>query len=247
MPPTGRVDNFLHRSRLGEPPPTEWKRQLRLEWFSQNGHVSLQLIDPELAIVTEVDGDERLEPMPEPDPPPFDTNQPPDTAGPDIIQVRRNDAGDLEISRGGEDTPEEEDSGVFLPDLDQATAGFRQGREETLAGVDPEDPLADAILMDRLFDQGKRGMNLGEVLCRMPDAASLSEERAINLLKLLIGRLALFHVAYHICEHLDPREAYRILVEELASEGEVQPELRGRTVIENPHPVRRPIPRNQHS
>ncbi|MBI2432170.1 MAG: hypothetical protein HYV26_04810, partial [Candidatus Hydrogenedentes bacterium] len=37
------VEEYLDRSRLGEPPPTAWKRRLYLEWFGQNGRVVTEL------------------------------------------------------------------------------------------------------------------------------------------------------------------------------------------------------------
>lgn len=39
---------FYQRSRLGEPPPTVVKPALYLEWYSQNGRVVLELVDPEI-------------------------------------------------------------------------------------------------------------------------------------------------------------------------------------------------------
>lgn len=30
---------FMRRAELGEPPPTEWKNRLYLEWYGQNGRV----------------------------------------------------------------------------------------------------------------------------------------------------------------------------------------------------------------
>jgi hypothetical protein len=37
------VEEYYRRCQLGDPPPTEWKRCLYLEWFSQNGRVVLEL------------------------------------------------------------------------------------------------------------------------------------------------------------------------------------------------------------
>ena len=46
---------FYIRSKLGEPPPTEWKRCLYLEWYSQNGRVVMELADPVLEFVDSED------------------------------------------------------------------------------------------------------------------------------------------------------------------------------------------------
>ncbi|MCL4695346.1 MAG: hypothetical protein KJ060_22880, partial [Candidatus Hydrogenedentes bacterium] len=40
------MEEFLQRSRLGEPPPTVWRRRLYLEWYSQNGRVVIEMADP---------------------------------------------------------------------------------------------------------------------------------------------------------------------------------------------------------
>tara|TARA_R110001592_G_scaffold147460_1_gene371932 strand:+ start:160 stop:717 length:558 start_codon:yes stop_codon:yes gene_type:complete len=37
------VDEFVKRSSLGEPPPTEWRNHFLLEWFGQNGRVTVEI------------------------------------------------------------------------------------------------------------------------------------------------------------------------------------------------------------
>ncbi len=39
------------RCKLDEPPPFEWKKCLYLEWYSQNGRVVLELLEPEIEFV----------------------------------------------------------------------------------------------------------------------------------------------------------------------------------------------------
>lgn len=45
------VGEFYLRSKLGEPLPTVIKKSLYLEWYSQNGRVVLELVDPEMEFV----------------------------------------------------------------------------------------------------------------------------------------------------------------------------------------------------
>ncbi len=65
-----------------------------------------------------------------------------------------------------------------------------------------------------------------EVVGMVPGPESLSQEEAETLLGTLVGRLALYRVAYDVCEHCTPRDAYRILVEHSAHECYIHPELR---------------------
>ncbi len=37
------TEEFITRARLGEPPPTTWKRHFYMEWYSQNGRVVIEL------------------------------------------------------------------------------------------------------------------------------------------------------------------------------------------------------------
>jgi hypothetical protein len=51
--PDCSIEELLLRCKLGEPPPTPWKPCLTIEWFSQNGRVLVELVDPEIEFVNE--------------------------------------------------------------------------------------------------------------------------------------------------------------------------------------------------
>jgi hypothetical protein len=55
------VVEFARRSRLDEPPPVTFRPALYLEWFSQNGRVVVELVDPEIETLAEG-------PLPSPEP-----------------------------------------------------------------------------------------------------------------------------------------------------------------------------------
>jgi hypothetical protein len=48
------AEELYHRAKLGELPPFEIKPTLYLEWYSQNGRVVLELVDPEIEVVERI-------------------------------------------------------------------------------------------------------------------------------------------------------------------------------------------------
>ncbi len=48
-------EEFIRRSKLGEPPPTRWEDCLYLEWFSQNGRVVIELLFSKVRFLTETE------------------------------------------------------------------------------------------------------------------------------------------------------------------------------------------------
>ncbi len=101
----------LHiRCQLDEPPPMQWKRCLYLEWFSQNGRVVVELVDPIIEFVefSPLEGIETDDPTGKaesdgarpdgarPDEP-IDQQNPAAETGLGITSIRVDDDGDVEI------------------------------------------------------------------------------------------------------------------------------------------------------
>ena len=94
-------EEFYRRVKLDEPPPTQWKRCLYLEWFSQNGRVVLELPDPVLEFVERVDWSQGQNSVEEDAPDQCDADfldSVPPESGLGITEIRINEEGRPEIT-----------------------------------------------------------------------------------------------------------------------------------------------------
>jgi hypothetical protein len=227
------------RCTLGEPPPIEWKRCLYLEWFSQNGRVVVELPDPVIEFVEEEESRESDKSSPA-------GSNGCSAAGTDAISAADPSAGDDEPQQteyldaevqdeepgfDGELDAEDEDPYDLFPGdlLEQFETEARQvdrcldGREET------SQAMYEMELMDNLIESGP-GVPLEEIFdgpLKLPRPDQVRDEgEAESALKTLLAQLALFGIALDVCRHYTPREAYRLLVEEICPEQTAYPELR---------------------
>lgn len=211
-------EEFMARARLGEPPPTTWKNRLYLEWYGPNGRTVVELAGPMVEVCTrEADDDDEL------------------------------DTGDWEPLPNGEPMPESE-RGDDVEDDFQITAVNAAGEMETITGTDfrlgetgdfervlgweqGEDPFAEGAYADEEFlaEPSPPDRHTGEpggrpwlkALCgtdTLPRPDELDETAVEVQLKTLLGRLALFGVALHVCDHCTPRDAYRLLLNKILPE-----------------------------
>ena len=108
------LDDFLEARERGETPPEEQRQSVYLEWYSQNGRVVLELLDPKI----EFEGDYRDLADPEPEPVP----SPEDVGPPEITTVIRNDDGTFDVTRESGDLSETTDDAdpfaLFPPNLE---------------------------------------------------------------------------------------------------------------------------------
>lgn len=202
---------------------------LHLEWFSQNGHVVLQVVDPELEWVENDDEDERDDGAGEP-------AESTDESG-ESFDVGIGLPGDDEddpyglFPPGLDDELADEDEAATLadeipPDLDSATP---RSWDEVIPGIDEEtkrmyedwDEVTHGthdVPLREIFDPPIK-LYTAEQLAELDDATVEAE------LKELLKRLALLGVALCICEHYTPQMAYRYLAEEILPEYGVHPRL----------------------
>jgi hypothetical protein len=221
------VSEYLARLRLGEKPPTTWKRALYLEWFSRNGRVVVELEDPLL----EYQDGETWKPLPCPVPmPERDPDDPPGNPASGLEVIAFDAEGhtkrivpetDEEASRDG--LPEWMPAGLQKM-LDARAADV----DRRITGEDEDDDsfLAELELMDDLMESGSPdppASLLGRRRLPRPDA--VSEKQAESLVKGLLLELALWGLAVHACPHSTARQLYRILVEHVLFEEGVHPEL----------------------
>ncbi len=198
---------YLRRCKLGEPPPTPWKRRLYLEWYGQNGRVAVEMAGPLV--------DERVrEPEGEDDeggweelmnlalPPDLDAGE--RDKEPRITVVDRHELDD---------------------DLEaEMSAAYEEG-----ARILEENPIYDCELIDECIEN-----NEGEPIASfvpgaeaLPPADSLDDEEVEAALKGLLGRLAMLGVALDVCEHFTPRDCYRLLCDEILPQTTIYEELIG--------------------
>ncbi len=203
------VEEFLKRSKLGEPPPTTWARRLYLEWYGPNGRVVIEMADPVVEVCTRApennDDEGEWEPLPNRAPHP-DSDQYVAEAGPGIVVVGP-----------GLESPIASDDVDALP-----------GAEEN-AARDEEDPLYACRLIDDCIDNAVEVplASLIGGIDELPPADALEESALEPLLKQILARMALAGAALHVCEHYSLRDCYRLLRDELLVEPSAFGELVG--------------------
>jgi len=242
---------LAQRLRLGEPPPMQWKRCLYLEWFSQNGRVVLEVPDP---LIDFRDEDELLdilpsvELLPEDDAPLMVDTDEFDELDSETERFTES-VQDIEETWTPEDVAD-------LPDDPETLSDDARFDEEAVEGDDPyglfpaelqnwldaESERVDRVidpdggsqsqreleLMDELLasGEGEPISGLFETPIKLPSPDQLGDDEVEGALKTLLAELALYGIALDICEHFTPRDAYRLLVEEICRTQTAYPELR---------------------
>lgn len=227
------------RHKLDEPPPMEWKRCLYLEWFSQNGRVVVELADPVIELVefTGLEGGSGSESTPAS--PAEQDHGPP--AAPGITSMGIDGEGDAEIHDESpelaqqEEEADEDDDDPFQLIPDELQRQFEADAQQTDLKLqfecDDEDKprcIREMELMDDLIENSP-GVPLdmifdGPLKLHPPD--QLGDQEAEQALKLVLAELALFGISLDVCEHFTPRDAYRLLLDEICPEERAYPELR---------------------
>ncbi len=227
------VEEFLIRSKLDEQPPTEWKRCLYLEWYSQNGRVVLELVDP---IIEFLDEQPDITPAVENDDLQDDSFESGDSesflTSPQITAIEIDDDGNAhvyDVSSGldeiDDDDRDDDPFGLFPADLDKTI-----GASSLVADWQPE-PDEETLELwaewDEIFDGTKDVpiCTLFDPPLKLAPADRLDDEQVQIALKVLLGRLALHGIALGMCEHATPRTAYCFLVEDILSHEAAHPNL----------------------
>lgn len=214
-----------------ETPAPEESRCLYLEWFSQNGRVLIELLDPVIELLEYQEGDGTAEGNGAPETPPA-AGQPFD-ATEDLLESALDDgeeAGDAEGEEEYDDEEGQDDPFALFPrDLQLQFDMEARATDWNLQDDDEKPPmLRELELMDHLIETSS-GVPLsdlfeGPLQCPLPD--QLQDGEVEEALKVLLAQLALYGVALEICPHFTPREAYRLLLEQICPEERAYPELR---------------------
>lgn len=236
---------------------------LYLEWYSQNGRVVAEIVDPAIEYVdaqqTERDEPPEFEPMG-------------DGLDSSIAETyldlegRAIDDADLEDELAGHDGAEMEDDsdaddpyGLFAPDLDQSLADALKSPDAPLGGEADElydedggpptprswdevipglDPAIKAMYeqWDEIFE-GKKDepvSYLFDTPLRLPPPDRVSTDReAQPLVVAILAKLALLSVAVDVCEHFSPLQTYRLLMTEILPTAKVHPNLAASRMIQH--------------
>jgi hypothetical protein len=234
------------------------KRCLQLEWFSQNGQVLIELVDPQLEMVEFNDLDVNPAGPPRPradtddelfdgDPTYSDPQEDPLDPGDEVLDAIpwEDDEEEEEPAWLGEDTDEEDPYELLPEDLKQQfdDAACKTDRELSLDPAPYEAPLwvpnedevaPDVIremeLMDNCLEHAKAELlsDLFEGPIQLPRPEQIaSDEEAERVLKRLLAQLARCGVALAVCHHFTPKDAYRLLIEEICVEERAYRELQG--------------------
>ena len=220
--------------------------RLTLQWFSQNGEMRIDLVNPRLEFVVK-DDDE----------------QPAAADEDDGESVFVKDSED-EFPEFPDDADEDDPYGLFPPQLEEQLEGetkspeiaaidenaLADGPSDLPAGLD--DPLAEYPFEDRpkrswdevipgIDEQTKRLYESWDEifegkkdvpLCTIFDPPltiypvdKLNDAEVESAFKVILRRLAMHSVALDMCEHFTCRDAYRLLVEEILPKYPVYPGL----------------------
>lgn len=241
------IEEFYMARKRGETPPEEQRASLYLEWYSQNGRVVLELVDP----ILEFDEQYDLLADPEPEPVP-DQN---DVGAMSITAISLDDNGVSHFDADSISEPGEDDDPfeLFPKDLNQQISQLpldadtvddtsslegelafadiepREPRswDEVIPGIDPETKA-----MYEQWDEVTHGTKdepltwLFESPLFLPKPDNvLDEQQAWTALQSLLAAMALRGVAFDMCPHFTAIQAYRLLIEELLPEAGVHPNL----------------------
>lgn len=235
------VEEYMRRSRLGEPPPTGWGRRLYLEWYGQNGRTVIEIAG---AVVEECvreprdgeDGEDEGEwaPLPNLEPIPTEDGRKP-SVGPGFTVIR-NDGDTVDIETWTPVPRDEESctgiSAIVPSDLQRELDREAAAIDRAISGEDDGDDdalIAEMELCDYCVEHetGTPALSLLEGADALPPSEELSDAAVESQLKVLLGALAMLHVTLDVCEHCTPRDCYRLLRDRILPEMDIHEPLVG--------------------
>lgn len=203
---------------------------LHLEWFSQNGRIVLELLDPILEFVENEEDDELDH----------------DEAGagglnmsalsldvdPDIFGLPDDDEDDPDDPFGL--FPDDFEEQLADSDVSEGEQGDAPPRERYFAEVD-EETQRQWELWDEMFE-GKHDVPIQTIFdppLRLYPSDRLDDAQVAQALRLVLARLAEYGIALNMCEHFSPREAYELLLNEILPNHGTYPRLRATGFVQH--------------
>ncbi|MCA9247198.1 MAG: hypothetical protein KDA42_08795, partial [Planctomycetales bacterium] len=211
-----------------------WKRCLFLEWFSQNGRVVVELVDPRIEFIEDddthdatSDEDSDAEVL--------------DISADELDELDREleDLADSEIE--GEEEEEDDDPyGLFTGEDGITWRGNEEedddnpspdglGSELLARLAEDDETMRELELMDALIERGAE-VPVGSIFdppIKLPRPEGLNDEQVEIALRTLLAELARYGIALDMCEHFTARQAYQLLLDEICVDEGAFPELRG--------------------
>ncbi len=243
------VEEYMRRRNLGEKPPTPWVRHLYLEWFGQNGRMVVEMADPLVEWRPDepkisdrpLESNEIWIPLPNLAVMPEVAREDAPPTGLGITEISHQ--GDTsviehwtECAKRHQDRTPEEALDEYLKEearrLDAAigdddasageTAYWDEEEEEEFAGF-----MRELEAEERILEM--EGEPMLEIFAGAlpPPVNTLTDNEVEARLKTLLARLAMFNISVDICLHCTPRDAYRILTEEVLPDARFHMELVG--------------------
>lgn len=225
--PTGTM-TLVPTGGSGEPigPKTRWT--LHLEWYSQNGHVVVEIADP---IIEFVDPNTPEELWAE------------EETGEAVASVAGH-SGTLpwdDNSPGLDDDEEDDDDdepedpyGLFPEDLESQFEEEALATDEAILAPEESEFTQQMELYDAAVNEG--GVPIREIFeppMRIYKPEQLDDAQIAAEFHTLLARLAQHGIALDMCEHYTPREAYKLLVEKILIEERTYPSLSPRGFVQH--------------
>jgi len=243
--PRCSISDFVRRSKLGEQPPLDDLPCLYMEWYSQNGRMVAEIIDPQIEEQHDDDAEEEITaseitaiPLTEP----FDEPTTPEITGVELDEFGNAHSFDASPI----DNDEEDPYGLFPHDIQQQLGDSEEPRpwqdefgddtnrdplelrdwSEVIPDIDPE-TKAQYEKWDEIYG-GHHNQSLNDLFdppLQLPPGDEVNDEETARPLVLMIaGRLAMLSVAFDLCKHFNMVRAYRWLVNDVLPEAEVHPD-----------------------
>jgi hypothetical protein len=220
------------------------KQSLYLEWFSQNGQIIAEVVDPIIETIEEDDDNN------------FDAD---DSANEAIFTEVQFDVEDeLPFNEADQDNADEEDPyGLFDADLGRSVADALGVPDSESASDDPDhhddshaEPRRWDEIIPNLDDETKAMYEqwdeifagkkdepvayLFQTPLKLPTADRVeSDEQAKPLVLQILAQLALLSVALDVCEHFTPLQTYRLLMNEILPTARVHPNLAASEMVQH--------------
>ena len=220
---------------------------LVLQWYSQNGEVKIDLVNPHLEFVAADEGEKNSLPASEDDgesvflkeseeefpefPDDADADDPYGLFPPQLGEQLEDELSSPEIAAIDEGTLEDGaaepgmGSGDPLADypFEERT---KRSWDEVIPGIDEQTKRLYES-WDEIFE-GKKDVPLCTIFdppLTIYPVDKLSDDEVDMAFKVILRRLAMHSVALDMCEHFTPRDAYRLLVEEILPTCPIYPGL----------------------
>ena len=222
----GSVEQAYLHSKLGEPPPMYWKPRLYFEWYSQNGNIVLELLDPKI----EFNDLQKPDQIDIGEPPFPDPNNPPKSQPPDITEVTLDEEGNFnasEISASFSDDKKCEDDDPYNLFPDNIEELIRDESDSSYVDEPDEETKKMFEQMDTVTygTKDEPVCTLFDPPIKLPKEENLNDEQIDEKLHELLMRMAMLSISLNMCKHYTSRRAYKLLTETLLKDAQVYPGL----------------------